>query len=195
MVKILTPLPRSLFKGINGDFIFTKMGVVFTGDAVLNYRGKNLIFLGLCGKINKKLKIGDITVPSDCLINESFSDIIEKGIKKKIIKTEPDVLRKIEKFENIKITRNVTFPSLKMEKKFLKVFKELKIDTVDMELSTVLSASKFKKIKLFPFLIVSDTAGRDDFSLKSKNEIRDSIIYILKIIKNLGVRGLEPPRE
>jgi len=201
-ICILTPLPVKFFSDVknlkkgflystgdikNISIVFSKMGQTFIGDAVMylkNTKINKFIFIGLCGSVYKNLKIGEITVPSKTFSFESYTDILEKKLNKKIYKPNFDFKKHIG-IKNFKKSTNITFSSFYFEKKYLNFFKELKIDTVELELSSFFSSTKLAKKQNIGFLIISDYIENNFTDInKDFDKIKNSINKTINIIKN-----------
>ena len=157
-----------LYSSGNGDsctVINTRMGGVFTGDAVLYLSEtpcREIYFLGTCGllQIIPGLNIGSIVSPSHCYAQESFTSLLLEPTVSGIL-TTPDsiLLRSLINYsgvENIKEVICISAGSLKIQPDKIGEWKEKGIQAVDLESAAFFSAAGYMGLSAAALMVVSD---------------------------------------
>lgn len=191
---------KKLFKGklySSGhaeDFtvIVTGIGAGMAGDAVLYLKEtgcQNIILLGSCGLVQGKAEmgIGTLASPEISYAMESFSSILLDG--KTLRKDFPADKKLMENFLKsygyVKKVACATLGSLKLEEGMAGLFKEKDIDAVDMECSSVFSASQYIKRKAIALFYVTDIINEKPFY--SDLNDKDRLALSLSIKKSCNI--------
>lgn len=183
-----------LYSSVNTkDFtlIYTGMGPALLGDAVLYLGGtacRNIILFGSCGlvKEEKDLNIGGLVVPGKCYSFESFTEmLLEVKKDRKIFYPDEELFENLLKFKNTKMVTCATLGSLKLEEDYLGIFKEKKIEVVDMEASALFSAAKLVKRKAAALLYITDIINKKPFYEKLDDMDRTALLSSIKSASRL----------
>ncbi|MFC1508114.1 hypothetical protein ACFL60_00315 [Candidatus Omnitrophota bacterium] len=176
--------------GNSGSFsvIHTGMGAPFTGDAALyleQTQCKNIILFGSCGlvKETKDLKVGSLVTPHKCYSLESFSNMLseEKGTWRSFSadKDLTEIFLKTSGDHSIQKITCATLGSLKLEEDYLEIFEQKNIHVVDMECSSLFSASKHVKKRAMALFYITDIINKKPFYIdlgdKEKTILSSSI--------------------
>jgi purine-nucleoside phosphorylase len=204
-----------LFGAGNADdftLIYTGMGPVLTGDAVLYLKEtacENLILFGSCGLVTEKqgLSIGSLVSPSKCYSRESFTDLLLGRDKPPgVFYPAGDLFRQFltsGQGQEIKEVTCSTISSLKLEAEMAGSFIEQGIDVVDMECSAFFSAADFTGLKAIALFYVSDIINKQPFysldaqaKLKLLFAIKKSVAILREFVKTLYLaQGQEQGNE
>ncbi|MBU3911188.1 MAG: hypothetical protein KKD90_01220 [Candidatus Omnitrophica bacterium] len=155
--------------------IVTGIGAGLAGDAVLYLEEtacQDIILFGSCGLVEPKrdLGIGSLVSPLLSYSLESFSGMLLD--KTKDWKAFPPDKGFMERFLNaageneIQKVRCATLGSLKLEEGSVDLFREKDIDVVDMECSSVFSASRHIKKKVMALFYITDIINKKPFYIK-----------------------------
>lgn len=184
--------------------IHTGIGSALLGDAVL-YLGEtqcqDIILFGSCGLVReeKSLKVGSLVMPSKCYSQESFTEML-LGDKKDPEVFYPDKVLfekflRLNKSYDIKEVTCSTLGSLKLEEQCIDRFKEKDIQIVDMECSSLFSASGYVKKRAMALFYITDIINEKPFYMDLNkgdssilsSSIKSAIGYLCKFIeKNLN---------
>lgn len=166
--------------------IHTGMGPALLGDAVL-YLGdtacRNIILFGSCGLVKEDvdLNIGALVAPGRCYSFESFTEMLSKIEKeRKIFYPDGSLLENLLKFKNVKIVTCATLGSLKLEEDHIDIFKEKKIQVVDMEASALFSAAKLIDRKAAALFYITDIINKKPFYEKLEDKDKSALLSSIK---------------
>jgi len=184
----------------NVTIIHTGIGASRVGDAVLYLEEtecQNIFLYGACGATQtpSQLRIGELISPASSLAAESFSQIVEGRLGS--LKTyEPNkaLLKKLLHASGgaaIKKVRCITFGSLKLEDQFLTFFEKNKIDSLDMECSSLFKAAQKTKKRAAALLFVTDIVKTKPFFASKTTEEQQSIDQAIKSGARLLLSFLE----
>jgi purine-nucleoside phosphorylase len=167
----------------NLTVIKTGTGAGFVGDAVMYLAGapcQDIIFLGSCGLINRKLGlgIGSLITPSATFSMESFSDILS-GRLQEPVSVHPDsgLLNDFIEVTGLEIQRSgcISFGSLFHEDAFMPVFRRLGVDVIEMECAALFNAARKTGKRALALLYVSDILGEKNFYFELSPEDKKSL--------------------
>jgi uridine phosphorylase len=123
---------------------------------------KRLIFIGWCGAVSSRVRIGDLIIPTGCLIEEGTSAHYPGAPGE----PSPDL---ISQLENVLLSRAIPFvkgtiwttdaPYRETREKVL-AYQKQGILAVEMEASALMTVARFRGIELAALLMVSDELGR-----------------------------------
>jgi purine-nucleoside phosphorylase len=167
----------------NLTVIKTGMGAPFVGDAVMYLSGspcQNILFLGSCGLINRKLGlgIGSLVIPSAVFGMESFSDILTGRLQEPVaVHPDSGLLNDFTEVTGLDIQRSagISFGSFYHEDAFMTVFRRLGVDVVDMECAALFSAARKTGKRALALLFVSDILGEKNFYSELSPEDKKSL--------------------
>jgi len=157
-----------LYSAGNGDsctVFHTRMGGVFTGDAVLYLSEtpcRKIYFLGTCGllQIVPGLNIGSIVSPSHCYSQESFTSMLLDSAVSGILTTPDSLLhRSLINYNGggeIKEVTCISAGSLKMQPDKIGEWKEKGIQAVDLESASFFAAAGYTGLPAAALMVVSD---------------------------------------
>lgn len=177
--------PYTCFQTEQFTLIQTRMGPLFTGDAVLMLKEtscETILFFGACGSLNKEqYPIGSIVTPASCYAAESFSQMVGDKI---------DLSHKItlskdttSLFNNqVKSVCCASIGSIILETQFQTYFQENKIDVLDMECASVFSGAKSISRNAAALLYVTDIIGETSPYEISNDNAQTSIDHAQKQI-------------
>jgi purine-nucleoside phosphorylase len=187
--------------GHSGNFsaIITGMGAGMAGDAVLYLREtgcQNIILFGSCGLTQAKpgMDIGALVSPVKSYSMESFSSMLfdkKTGLKK--FSSDKILMENLLKDSgDVKKVTCATLGSLKLEEGMIDLFIKQHIDVVDMECSSVFSASQYIKRNAIALFYITDIINEKPFysSLNDKDRsalsssIKKSCHILCDFIKN-----------
>lgn len=163
--------------------IKTGIGATFVSDAVLYLKDtacENILFLGSCGLVNKKLglRIGGLVIPTSAHAFESPTDIITCRMHSPLA-SHPDTGLLDEFQETTKIdayrTGCASFGSFYHENAFIPVFKKLGADVVEMECAALFHAAIKADKKALALLFISDVLGEKPIYLPLSDEDKKSL--------------------
>ncbi|MFH1854114.1 MAG: hypothetical protein ABH815_02255 [Candidatus Omnitrophota bacterium] len=166
--------------------IVTGIGAGLAGDAVLYLEDtacQNIILFGSCGLVwgKKGLAIGSLVSPFLSYALESFSDILLDKEKDWKAFSADEELR--EKFLNTIEAQSIncaTLGSLKLEENLVGLLRKKDIHAVDMECSSVFSASKYIKRKATALFYVTDIINKKPFYSKLSDRDKSALYLSIK---------------
>lgn len=159
--------PYGCGNGDNFTLIYTHMGALFVGDAVLHLAEapcQNLILFGACGLVQKhdKITLGTMTVPTESMAMEGFSDLLAQN-NYPCVTCRPNapLLNRLKQStsEPIQDVRCVSFGSLMLESTYQNQLIKQGIDVLDMESAAFLGAAQHIKKQAIALLYVTDIVG------------------------------------
>ncbi|MFH1440983.1 MAG: hypothetical protein ABIH18_02940 [Candidatus Omnitrophota bacterium] len=186
-----------LFSSGNSDFwtlINTGIGPAWTGDAVLYLKEtpcSNIFLFGSCGLVSEKngLSIGSLVSPVKCFSNESFSDMLLKGVREERIYYPARELYErfmgVNRNAGIKEITCSTLASLKLEEDMLDYFSAKGIDLVDMECSAFFSAASFSGLNALAFFYITDIIKKKPFYTSLEPELKTKLVSSVKESANI----------
>lgn len=183
----------------NFTLINTGIGAGFSGDAALYLSEtacRKIILFGSCGLVNPEsgMRVGSLVMPKSCYSMESFSDMLLKKTDTMIFR--PDRKTHVSFLKGSKGAVQeagcATLGSLKLEEDNLESLLRKNIDIVEMECSSVFSASDIKGLKAIALFYVSDIIKKSPFysplnpedSARLSESIKTAAVLICDFIKN-----------
>jgi len=152
-------------KGDACTVIHTRMGGVFTGDAVLYLSEtpcRKIYFLGTCGllQISPGLNIGSLVSLSLCYAQESFTSLLSDSVAPGILTTPDSILyRGLINYGGggeVKEVICISAGSLKMQPDKTGEWQEKEIQVVDMESASFFSAAGYTGLSSAALMVISD---------------------------------------
>ncbi|MDL1964039.1 MAG: nucleoside phosphorylase [Deltaproteobacteria bacterium] len=130
-------------------------------ETLIAWGTRKVIFFGMCGAISPKVKIGDIVVPTDSIIDEGTS---KHYTANKSLRSKPSFLI-VEKIKHILNKNNIEFHDglvwttdaiYRETREKLDYYQAKDTLAVDMELSALFTVGRFRNIETGSILVVSD---------------------------------------
>ncbi|MBF0483465.1 MAG: hypothetical protein HQL25_02050 [Candidatus Omnitrophica bacterium] len=185
------------FPAINcdvGTVIIGKTGAAYIGDMMLALEKTschNLILLGSCGVIEEtlELKIGSLVTPASAYDLESFSMMLKGDYNAPhVVKPSTDMFRFFkEANRNVIEVRCATVGSILLEDKFSRVFRDHKIDVVDMECSAFFNAGRKAGKNILALFFVTDSVRKNNgyvlWEVEQKQLINDACVRSVEVLK------------
>lgn len=172
--------------------IHTGMGPALLGDAVLYLEEtscRNVILFGSCGLATKtkNLQWGSLVSPSECYSLESFSHMLLRPDRNWPLSFPDKDLFELLTRTNRKIKKVtcLTVGSLKLEPRYLALFKKRGVDIADMECSAFFTAARKTSLRAVAFMYISDIIKQRPFykiSTKEKVHLQSSITESFRIL-------------
>jgi purine-nucleoside phosphorylase len=128
---------------------------------------KQILFLGWCGSVQESVQIGDIVVPDRAMIGEGTSGYYASGNvgpkpSKKIVKAIEDSLEACSIPFHKGLVWSTDAPYRETRQKVLLLQQE-EVLGVDMEISALFAAARFRSVEIGALLVVSDELGSLDW--------------------------------
>ncbi|MCK5507648.1 MAG: nucleoside phosphorylase [Desulfobacterales bacterium] len=158
-------------------------------ETLIAWGARKLIFFGMCGAISPKVKIGDIVVPTDSIIDEGTS---KHYIANKSLRSKPSFLI-VEKIKHILNKNKIEFHDglvwttdaiYRETREKLDYYQAKDALAVDMELSALFTVGRFRNIETGSILVVSDELSmgkwRPGFREKRFVKTRKRVAEVIK---------------
>lgn len=135
------------------------IGSPFVGDSIVYLKDtpcKRVYFIGSCGAVSN-FDIADLVLVDKVLAWESFSEMLGHSPSHFFMQAENNLSKSfLELNKDLRKAKAATLGSLSLQKKVLPLLKRQKIDVVDMEVSSFISATKYFKLPGLALLYVTD---------------------------------------
>jgi len=175
---------------VAGPFIGAPYAVMLLETLIARGASK-IIFFGMCGAISPDVKIGDIVVPTDSIIDEGTSKHYnaDEGLRSKpsflIVEKIKHIFNKnkIEFHDGLVWTTDAIYRETREKLEYYQAKDAL---AVDMELSALFTVGRFRKIEIGSILVVSDELSTGEWSpgFREKRFVKTRKI-VAKVIKSL----------
>ncbi len=195
--KFFSPKNSEYNLSITGPFAGAPYAVMLL-ETLTAWGSSRIIFYGWCGAVSDAVKIGDIIVAASAFVDEGtskhygYSESIEKGA------VYPSVLL-TDKIKTALIEMGIPFTEgsvwstdaiYRETPEKVGRFREIGVLAVDMELSAIFTAARFRNVEAAGLLVVSDEIStmkwRPGFSderfLKSRAVVCEALIKICPIL-------------
>lgn len=159
----------SVGRSKNFSFIYCRTGPLFAADAIMHLyeavKIETCLFFGAAGGLchQHNLEIGDTVLFKECLALEHLPTLLKSGIANAMrYQTDPHLFEKFSTETKVKPTKacvGASFASIKLQPHFLKDFKQLGVDIIDMETASVLAICQHLNIAALSLAIVTDLPG------------------------------------
>lgn len=154
------------------------VGASFVGDSVVYLRDthcKRVYFIGSCAAVSN-FDLGDLVIVDKVLAWESFSEMIGRCPSHFFMQAENNLYKSfLESNKDVRKAKAATLGSLSLQEKVLPLLKKQKINVVDMEVSSFISAVKYFKLPGLALLYVTDIIATKPFFRDSSKEERKII--------------------
>jgi uridine phosphorylase len=175
---------------VAGPFIGAPYAVMLL-ETLIAWGARKVIFLGMCGAISPEVKIGDIVVPTDSIIDEGTSKHYnaDEGLRSKpsflIVESIKHIFNKNEiKFhDGLVWTTDAVYRETREKLEYYQAKDAL---AVDMELSALFTVGRFRNIEIGSILVVSDELATYEWhpGFRKKQFIKTRKI-VAEVIKSL----------
>ena len=175
---------------VAGPFIGAPYAVMLL-EILIAWGASKVIFLGMCGAISPEVKIGDIVVPTDSIIDEGTSKHYNAD---ESLRSKPSFLI-VEKIKHIFNKNKIKFHDglvwttdaiyRETSEKF-DYYQAKDALAVDMELSALFTVGRFRNIEIGSILVVSDELSTYEWSpgFREKRFVKTRKI-VAEVIKSL----------
>jgi len=154
--------PYAGFQHDRFTVIESRMGALFSGDAVLNLAEtpcRRIILIGACGSLDsQRLPIGSLVSPKICYAMESFVDMLEGSITHAKHYESSEITTSDQPSGTQSVT-GASIGSIYLENQRRTIFQDLKIDVLDMECAGVFAAAREIQRQVQALLYVTDIIG------------------------------------
>ncbi len=160
-------------------------------ETLVAWGAQKIIFLGWCGAISHKVRIGDIIVPTGAVIDEGTSRHYHAD-EGDIARPSPDMVQKTK--DHLKESKTAfhegviwsTDAIYRETREKVRRFQTEGVLAVEMELSALFTVGKFRNIEVGGLLIVSDELSTLKWQVGFKDErFRQSRVALLERIDSL----------
>jgi purine-nucleoside phosphorylase len=175
---------------VAGPFIGAPYAVMLL-ETLIAWGARKVIFLGMCGAISPEVKIGDIVVPTDSIIDEGTSKHYnaDESLRSKpsflIVESIKHIFNKNEiKFhDGLVWTTDAVYRETREKLEYYQAKDAL---AVDMELSALFTVGRFRNIEIGSILVVSDELATYEWhpGFRKKQFIKTRKI-VAEVIKSL----------
>ncbi len=160
-------------------------------ETLIAWGASKVIFFGMCGAISPEVKIGDIVVPTDSIIDEGTSRHYNAD---ESLRSKPSFLivekikhifnkNKIEFHDGVVWTTDAIYRETREKLEYYQAKDAL---AVDMELSALFTVGRFRNIEIGSILVVSDELSTCEWNpgFREKRFVKTRKI-VAKAIKSL----------
>ncbi|MBA3017696.1 MAG: nucleoside phosphorylase [Proteobacteria bacterium] len=175
---------------VAGPFIGAPYAVMLL-ETLIAWGARKVIFLGMCGAISPEIKIGDIVVPTDSIIDEGTSKHYnaDESLRSKpsflIVESIKHIFNKneIEFHDGLVWTTDAVYRETREKLEYYQAKDAL---AVDMELSALFTVGRFRNIEIGSILVVSDELATYEWhpGFRKKQFIKTRKI-VAEVIKSL----------
>ncbi|MBU4258798.1 MAG: nucleoside phosphorylase [Proteobacteria bacterium] len=160
-------------------------------ETLIAWGARKVIFFGMCGAISPEVKIGDIVVPTDSIIDEGTSKHYnaDESLRSKpsflIVESIKQIFNKnkIEFHDGLVWTTDAIYRETREKLEYYRAKNAL---AVDMELSALFTVGRFRNIEIGSILVVSDELSTYEWrpGFREKRFIKTRKI-VAEVIKSL----------
>ena len=159
---------------VTGPFVGAPYAVILL-ETLIAWGVRKIIFLGWCGAVSRKVKIGDIILPTSAVIDEGTSahyGQLDTGVSRassSLVSMIRQVLNKnqIDFHAGAIWTTDAVYRETRQR---VETHQQDGILAVEMELSALYSVAKFRRVALAGILVVSDELSSLDWRPGFKDE-------------------------
>jgi len=130
-------------------------------ETLIAWGAREIIFLGWCGSISQKVKIGDIIVPTSAIIDEGTSGHYKKDDNRISFPSELMVTKLKAALDRNRVTYHhgsvwSTDAIYRETRDKVENYQRLDVVGVEMEISALFTIAKFRKVDMGAIVVVSD---------------------------------------
>jgi len=175
---------------VAGPFIGAPYAVMLL-ETLIAWGARKVIFLGMCGAISPEIKIGDIVVPTDSIIDEGTSKHYnaDESLRSKPSFLIVESIKHIFNKNEIKFHHGLVWTTdavYRETREKLEYYQAKDALAVDMELSALFTVGRFRNIEIGSILVVSDELATYEWhpGFRKKQFIKTRKI-VAEVIKSL----------
>jgi purine-nucleoside phosphorylase len=152
---------------VTGPFVGAPYAVMLL-ETLIAWGVRNIIFLGWCGAVSEKVKIGDIILPTSAVIDEGTSahyGQMDTGISR-ASSSLVSMIRQVLKKNQIDFHAGAIWTTdavYRETRQLVETRQQDGILAVEMELSALYSVAQFRRVALAGILVVSDELSSLDW--------------------------------
>jgi purine-nucleoside phosphorylase len=174
-------ISRQYFNGLHpdgfsvtGPFVGAPYAVILL-ETLIAWGARRIIFLGWCGAVSPKVKIGDIILPTSAVIDEGTSahyGPMDKGASR-ASSSLVSVIRQVLNKNQIDFHAGTIWTTdavYRETRQLVETHQQDGILAVEMELSALYSVAQFRRVSLAGILVVSDELSSLDWRPGFKDE-------------------------
>ena len=152
---------------VTGPFVGAPYAVILL-ETLIAWGVRKIIFLGWCGAVSRKVKIGDIILPTSAVIDEGTSahyGQLDTGVSRASASLVSIIRQDLNKnqIEFQAGTIWTTDAVYRETRQLVEAHQQDGILAVEMELSALYSVAKFRRVALAGILVVSDELSSLDW--------------------------------
>lgn len=163
-------------------------------DLISAVKPKSVLFLGKCGGLKKKIKVGDIILPIAAIRGEGTSD---EYMPKEVpalpsFRLQQAISHTVKKYEQPYWTGTIYTTNRRVwehDTKFKKYLREIRVAGIDMETATIFIVGFMNNIPHGALLLVSDNPMDPEGVKTAKSDQRINKLYTKKQL-DIGVDSL-----
>jgi len=145
---------------VTGPFVGAPYAVMLL-ETLIAWGARRIIFLGWCGAVSDRAKIGDIVLPTSVVIDEGTSKHYGANDSERMSTSFPLVsrIRQILEKNNVDFHRGAVWTTdavFRETRSRVAAYQQSGILAVDMETSALCAVAKFREVDLGGILVVSD---------------------------------------
>jgi purine-nucleoside phosphorylase len=157
-------------------------------ENLIAWGARKIFFLGWCGAISEKVKIGDIILPTSAIVDEGTSS--HYNLNNSTSSPTPMLVTHILEYlqqKNIKFHHGTIWSTdaiYRETRDKVQYFQKQDVLAVDMETSSLFSVAKFRDVDISAILVVSDELStlqwRTGFKDKRFKQGRTAVCEVIK---------------
>jgi purine-nucleoside phosphorylase len=159
---------------VTGPFVGAPYAVMLL-ETLIAWGARNIIFLGWCGAVSEKVKIGDIILPTSAAIDEGTSahyGPMDTGVSR-ASSSLVSMIRQVLNKNQIDFHAGAIWTTDAVYRETRQVVESHQQDgilAVEMELSALFTVARFRQVALAGILVVSDELSSLDWRPGFKDE-------------------------
>ena len=152
---------------VTGPFVGAPYAVMLL-EMLIAWGARNIIFLGWCGAVSEKVKVGDIILPTSAVIDEGTSahyGQLETGVSR-ASSSLVSMIRQVLNKNQIDFHAGAIWTTDAVYRETRQVVESRQRDgilAVEMELSALFTVARFRQVALAGILVVSDELSSLDW--------------------------------
>lgn len=165
-------------------------------ETLIAWGARKIFFLGWCGAISEKVKIGDIILPTSAIVDEGTSSHYISN--NSLSRPTPVLIAHIQEYfqeKNIKFHHGTIWSTdavYRETRDKVQYFQKQDVLAVDMETSSLFSVAKFRDVGIGAILVVSDELStlswkqgfRSERFRKGRQVASNSILRLCSVLTN-----------
>jgi len=159
-------------------------------ETLIAWGARKIFFLGWCGAISEKVKIGDIILPTSAIVDEGTSS--HYNLNNSTSSPTPMLVTHILEYlqqKNIKFHHGTIWSTdaiYRETRDKVQYFQKQDVLAVDMETSSLFSVAKFRDVDISAILVVSDELSTLQWRTGFKDKrFKQGCTTVCEVIKHL----------